>query len=66
MAVETLKDLTPNLKIDWLKVINDQLLSSLKVKEDEDIKLVSRDKLTSLVKALDTIDKKLKVLQFEL
>lgn len=57
MKVQDLKDFTPNLSIDWLNTLNDQLFDSLNLKEKDKILLHSPSKLKSLSLALENIDK---------
>lgn len=57
LKVKELNDYTPNLNVDWLSIMNDQLLNSVKLSEDDDILLYSPDTLKSLAADLSTIDK---------
>lgn len=55
--MKDLKAFTPGLTIDWQNMINDQLLKTAKVTEDDDILLYSSSSLKSLVLALEKVDK---------
>lgn len=57
MKVKDLKNFAPNLKIDWLKLINDQLLNSQEVSDHDEAGIYSPSTMTSWSLALDTIDK---------
>lgn len=58
MKIKELKYLTPNLEVDWVQIINDQLLNSVKITEEDDVLVVHPPTLKSFSAALDTIDKK--------
>lgn len=55
--VSDLNELTTNLKINWRQLLNDQLLKSVSLKEDDEVNVLSEDSLKTLSLALDTIDK---------
>ena len=57
LKVKDLKTFAPNLNVDWIKIINDQLLDSMKLSEEDEILLYSQKSLTSLATTLDTMDK---------
>lgn len=57
IKVEDLNDYTPNLNIDWVTAINNQLMKELHVKQDGKILIHSPTTLKSLAQALDGIDK---------
>jgi hypothetical protein len=57
-AIKDLKRLTPNLKIDWLKVINELLLSESKLTENDEILVEVPMKIKRLDKFMTTVDKK--------
>lgn len=57
LEVKDLSEYTSNLSINWLKVINDQLLSSVTLGEQNEILLYSPTTLKTLALALETIDK---------
>lgn len=55
--VKDLKDLTPNLDIDWLKIINDFMFDSDSVTEDDVIHLYGPILLNASSQFLETVDK---------
>lgn len=57
IKVKELKESTPNLQINWLQVLNDQLLRSLKLTEDDEIYFKYPDTMKTWAAALETMDK---------
>lgn len=57
LRVKDLNTFTPNLNLDWLHIINEQLPLSIKLSEQDEILLISPTTLKSLATALETIDK---------
>lgn len=57
MKTKDIQELTPNLKINWLQVINDQLLKEQHISKDDDVVLVSPDTLKSFAEAVEGMDK---------
>lgn len=57
IKVKQLKESTPNLQINWLQVLNDQLLRSLKLTEDDEIYFKYPDMMKTWAAALETMDK---------
>jgi hypothetical protein len=58
VQVKNLKNFSSNLKIDWLTVLNELLLNSVKLSEDDEVQLYSPKSLKSISKALETLDKR--------
>lgn len=59
MNIKDLNDFTPNLNIDWVKVVNGQVMAPLRVTQESKLLLHSPSTLKSLSLALETIDKRI-------
>lgn len=57
LEVKDMKDYSSNLNVNWLQIINDQLLDSMKLTEQDEILIYSPATLKSLAVALETADK---------
>lgn len=58
MKVKELKNYTPNLDIDWVQIINDQLINAENISEEDEIMLNSPSTLRAIVTLLERLDKR--------
>jgi hypothetical protein len=58
ITLKSMKLLTARLDIDWLKSLNNHLLFSSKLTENDKIMITNPDKLQKLVRFIETVDKK--------
>ena len=58
VKVKDMKDLVPDLKVDWLRVINDHLLRSKMITEEDKIDIESLETFISISKSLASIDER--------
>jgi hypothetical protein len=58
VAIKNLKVLTPNLDINWLDVINNHILSTSKLTQDDEILVENPEEIEKFAKFLEIADRK--------
>lgn len=56
LKVKDIKSYAPNLNVDWVKIINDRVLHSAKVTEEDEVVLLLPNTFKSMSSAIGSID----------
>ena len=57
VKVKEIKKYAPNLKVDWVQILNDQLLYSVNTTDEDEIFIQSATTFNESLSALESIDK---------